>query len=143
MYRGFGDIVSDLSAKAQSQVGILLQQRERLNALRGATQLLATAQEADRLLSIQKSLEKQIPSIQALSAPGASPSIADVAKASSFFLNISTQIDAIDSLQGRVETETGKSFGPMSSQTASAGTWLLLGAVGVAAFVLLSGKKRR
>jgi len=78
MLKGFGDIQSDLTGKAQALVGQLLMARNQLNSLVNSSDA-NVANQAQVLLNTQTDLESQLSTVNSQLSSGASLSIPDYA----------------------------------------------------------------
>lgn len=97
MLKGFGDIQSDLTGKAQALVGQLLMARNQLNSLVNSSDA-NVANQAQVLLNTQTDLESQLSTVNAQLSGGASLSIPDYATIGVFLVKAQAQVDTVNAL---------------------------------------------
>ncbi len=106
MLKGFGDIQSDLTGKAQALVGQLLMARNQLNSLVNSSDANVASQ-AQVLLNTQTDLETQLSTVNAQLSSGASLSIPDYATIGVFLVKAQAQVDAVNALAGGTSAPMG------------------------------------
>jgi len=122
MLKGFGDIQSDLTGKAQALVGQLLMARNQLNSLVNSSDA-NVANQAQVLLNTQTDLESQLSTVNSQLSSGASLSIPDYATIGVFLVKAQAQVDAVNALAGGTSAPMGAEVPPARAFTASTCAW--------------------